>query len=588
MNKIFNKFKKALLLGISGIILFLIFIVDIIRQSVDIEIGWIVLMREILIIIAFFIFFLILESMWKREQTPSRKLGFALVLSLVAASATAMLFIISPSGFEVKNAYLLPLGFDSVVLANLASIVLGISMLMIFMILRDILFSKRRKGTKRNFIILTILITIQSLSSLLYKPMEVGMISTILNFAALAAILWNSFRVSWIVYLTKREKILSIIYGFLLFLIFIGFDVVLARGQTIVGQSILFYSPPLQTFVKEICLFASIYFGMTFISTLFHLPTAEAFDRKISEVSSLHNLSKLVTQVFDFDELMETVTAMTLQVCEAKSAWLEMIPLPSNHAKRIFNHSTDVNTEIEIAGLKNISQEETQKIMEAIKETIRHPVLDNYKPIIIDSIRDDKRTRDIPKSEMRFSSMAVVPLVSHEHVIGILYATKDVEFGFDKDDIDVISAFADQATIAIENSRLIEKSIERERLMREMMLAQEMQRKLLPQRIPQLKNIELEALSTPAFEVGGDYYDFLMIDEHHLGILVGDVSGKGVSAAFYMAEMKGIFQALSKIYREPREFLIEAQRALIETIDKRSFISVVYSVVNVNTGLMKI
>ncbi len=69
---------------------------------------------------------------------------------------------------------------------------------------------------------------------------------------------------------------------------------------------------------------------MAFVSTLFHLPTAEAFDRKRSEVTSLHNLSRLVTQVFDFKELVDTVTAMTLQVCEAKSCWLELVT--SDHA----------------------------------------------------------------------------------------------------------------------------------------------------------------------------------------------------------------------------------------------------------------
>jgi serine phosphatase RsbU (regulator of sigma subunit) len=160
--------------------------------------------------------------------------------------------------------------------------------------------------------------------------------------------------------------------------------------------------------------------------------------------------------------------------------------------------------------------------------------------------------------------------------------------GFDNEDLDLISSFADQATIAIQNSRLIEKSLERERLMREMMLAQEMQKRLLPQALPVLQGIELEALSTPAFEVGGDYYDFNMLDEHRLGIIVGDVSGKGVSAAFYMAEMKGIFQSLSKIYPSPDDFLSKAHSVLGATIDKRSFISVIYAVLDTRDGTVTV
>jgi serine phosphatase RsbU (regulator of sigma subunit) len=170
--------------------------------------------------------------------------------------------------------------------------------------------------------------------------------------------------------------------------------------------------------------------------------------------------------------------------------------------------------------------------------------------------------------------------------VGILYVTKDTEYGFFKDDVDVISAFADHATIAIENSRLINKSIERERLLREMLLAQEMQRKLLPQVLPQFDALELHAVSTPAFEVGGDYYDVLQLNDRLLGVVVGDVSGKGVSAAFYMSEVKGIFQALGRLYPSPRDFMIKANEALASSIDKHSFISLIYAVVDVTSGTL--
>ncbi|HLX12593.1 MAG TPA: PP2C family protein-serine/threonine phosphatase, partial [Bacteroidota bacterium] len=215
---------------------------------------------------------------------------------------------------------------------------------------------------------------------------------------------------------------------------------------------------------------------------------------------------------------------------------------------------------------------------------LRQFVLDSRKPLVIDDVSQDKRTKHVSKLQRKFGSLTIVPLVAHDSVIGVLYATKEMSFGFDKEDVDLISAFADQATIAIENSRLIEKSLQRERLLQEVMVAQEMQKKLLPQQLPILDMVELEALSSPAFEVGGDYYDFTMLDEHRLGVIVGDVSGKGVSAAFYMAEMKGIFQSLSKIYPTPTEFLAKAHAALSGTIDRRSFISVIYGALDLRNG----
>ena len=580
-----TKFAKLLLLIASGGLLLVVFIIDIIQRSVDIEIGWITVVRHVLVLIAFALFYFFLESLWGREQSPAKKLGFALVLALVVGVGTVLLSLVTTNNFDIKNYLVIPLDFETVLWANIYGVVIGCTMVLMLLLIRDIIFSKRRKSTRRNFLILLILALITALSTLFSRPLESSIVTSVLLGVTIFTMIFNSFRLSWIVYLSKREKVLSIMYALLLFGIFISYDVFITQRSTI-GQALTFYSAPLQSFISTVSVFATIYFGMTFVSTLFHLPTAEAFDRKISEVSSLHNLGRLVTQVFDFNELVDSVTTMTLQVCEAKSTWLEIIKKPSSTIGIRGTGGDRTRTEFETVARKNISFEETEAIMTANGESIRRLVLESCKPVIIDDVGSDKRTQHLKEFSDRINSMVIVPLLSHDTVIGILYAVKKIAYGFDREDVDLISAFADQATIAIENSRLIEKSIERERLMREMVVAQEMQRKLLPQQLPHLKEIEIEALSTPAFEVGGDYYDFIMLDDHRLGILVGDVSGKGVSAAFYMAEMKGIFQSLSRIYPTPKQFLIKAHDALVGSIDKRWFISIIYAILDLQTGVM--
>jgi serine phosphatase RsbU (regulator of sigma subunit) len=142
-------------------------------------------------------------------------------------------------------------------------------------------------------------------------------------------------------------------------------------------------------------------------------------------------------------------------------------------------------------------------------------------------------------------------------------------------------------TIAIENSKLIAKSIERERLQQELMVAQQMQRRLLPQSLPVYDNLEIAAISEPSLEVGGDYFDFVKIDDQKLGVVVGDVSGKGVSAAFYMAEVKGIFQSLSKVYPTPKEMLLHANETLLESLERKAFISMVYSIIDTKRGILR-
>jgi serine phosphatase RsbU (regulator of sigma subunit) len=583
-----EKIKKAFYLIAYSVLLVVIFIIDVIRGngSIDIEGGAISLFRDILVLGAFGSFYLLLENLWRRDQSPAKKLGLVLVLMIVVVTASGLLSLVTTGGFDSKNGVLIPNEFDSIVFANIFGIVLGTTMLIVLLTLRDIILWKRRKSTRRNFLLLIGFAVVTALSTLAGKPTDPPLIAMIFLGLTVLMIVLNSFRLTWIVYLTKREKLFSMVYGFVLFIIFIGFDILTTSG-TPVGKSLLFYSPPLKSFIMSTSIFGTVYFGMTFLSTMFHLPTAEAYDRKISEVTSLHNLSRLITQVFDFNELVESVTRMTLEVCQAQSAWLEIIrentrSSPLNRVMNLANHN------IETVALNNITVEEINAIVSRNDDSLRMLVFAEQKAVVISDVARDKRTKHVKDLERKFGSIVIVPLVSHDTIIGVLYATKEMPMGFDNEDVNLISAFADQATIAIENSRLIEKSLERERLMREIMVAQEMQKKLLPQQVPQLRELELEALSSPAFEVGGDYYDFTMLDEHHLGIIVGDVSGKGVSAAFYMAELKGIFQSLSRIYRTPAELLVHAHTALSGTIDRRSFISVIYAVLDLRDGVMTV
>ncbi|MEX0601971.1 MAG: SpoIIE family protein phosphatase, partial [Bacteroidota bacterium] len=330
----------------------------------------------------------------------------------------------------------------------------------------------------------------------------------------------------------------------------------------------------LERFSLITAVFGAVYFGMAFVSTLFHLPTAEVYERKQSELSSLHNLSRLVTQVFDFHDLVNTVTQMTREVCQARSAWLELLKPAS---------SGDL-PEVDVVALNNISREHIEAITGAGDFPLRQLLMESHKVLLIDEVSSDRRTRHLKAAGHPTGSLISVPLISHGDLIGVLYATSDVEYGFDQDDVDVLTTFADHVTIAIENAKLIERSLARERYQQEIMVAQQMQKRLLPQRTPVHAGIDIAAVSEPSMEVGGDYFDFVELEGGKLGIVVGDVSGKGVSAAFYMAEVKGIFQSLSKLCPSPRELLIRANHTLIDSLEKNAFISLVYAILDVTKG----
>jgi len=581
------KLRRLLYLSGAFFLVLVKFTIDVIGKNVELEMGGVSLVRELVVIAAFgLLYFVVDAAASRRESPPVKKLGFILIVMVIVLLAGVILLLLGVAGFDSKNLSLVPLDYPTIFLGSLIALAFGIVAMIVFRLLRDLILISRRPAGRRNYYILTGLVLAAALSTIMLRPLDAAVIPGILFGLALVFAVVNSFRLPWIIYLTKREKVFSLVYGFFLFCGFIIIDVMLA-GDSLVNRVLLYYSHPLREFVMLVAIFATLYAGMAFVSTLFHLPTAEAFDRKRSEVSSLHTLSKLVTQVFDFNELVDTVTSMTLQVVEASRCWLEIIHVSGDGAPGPLPDGA-LSYRVQVAGMKSITQEEIDLLVSPEGPGLREAVMKERKTIVVDDLGKDSRFPELRKHAGLAGSMVVVPLISHAGLSGILYAAKKDTYGFVKDDVDVIAAFADQATVAIENSRLIRESIERERLYREMLVAQEMQKKLLPQFLPDVPSLEIDAISTPAFEVGGDYYDFMDFGDGRLGIVVGDVSGKGVSAAFYMSEMKGIFQALGRLFVSPKELLARANEALASSIDKHSFVSLLYAIIDVRSGTLTI
>lgn len=133
---------------------------------------------------------------------------------------------------------------------------------------------------------------------------------------------------------------------------------------------------------------------------------------------------------------------------------------------------------------------------------------------------------------------------------------------------------------------LLRESAEKERLEEELRIARTIQMSLLPKDRAHVPGLSIAAVCLPATEVGGDYYDFISLDDHRLALLIADVSGKGTSAALYMAELKGLVLSLSRTYDSPRKLLVEANRILAATLDSKSFITMAYAVIDMKARTM--
>jgi sigma-B regulation protein RsbU (phosphoserine phosphatase) len=148
-----------------------------------------------------------------------------------------------------------------------------------------------------------------------------------------------------------------------------------------------------------------------------------------------------------------------------------------------------------------------------------------------------------------------------------------------RDQLGELAESFNSMTSSIEN--LLRVEAEKKRLEEELRIAHEIQMSLLPQGPLGFPGVSVTSVCVPAREVGGDYFDVLPLDEHRVGVLIADVSGKGTSAALYMAEMKGLMLSLSRIHSSPRELLVAANRLMAEHLNSRSFITMIYAVIDV-------
>lgn len=136
--------------------------------------------------------------------------------------------------------------------------------------------------------------------------------------------------------------------------------------------------------------------------------------------------------------------------------------------------------------------------------------------------------------------------------------------------------------------KYLENITERQRLKKELEVAKIVQMSFLPKQNPKIKNVQIASVCIPAFEVGGDYYDFIKLSENKIGITIGDVSGKGTQAAFYMTLAKGFLKAIAKNFDSPSEVLSRMNELFYENVERGRFISMIYAVLDMENRTMKI
>lgn len=253
----------------------------------------------------------------------------------------------------------------------------------------------------------------------------------------------------------------------------------------------------------------------------------QASEKKIGELSSLIEVSKIITSTLDLDDLLTLIMETIEKVMHSEASSLMLIDEATGDL-------------VYRVALGEKGEEVKEKFRLKPGQGIAGWVALNERPLLVPDVSRDERFYSAPDEETGFKSRSIicVPMKAKGKTIGIVEAINPIgKKSFEESEIEMFEVFASLAGIAVENARMHKNLLEKQRMDNELAVAHQIQQHFLSRRPPESGMFSLGACNVPAWEVGGDFYDFIDLPEDRIGIVVGDVSGKGVPAALLMIRM---------------------------------------------------
>lgn len=220
-----------------------------------------------------------------------------------------------------------------------------------------------------------------------------------------------------------------------------------------------------------------------------------------------------------------------------------------------------------------------------ISRKIVNEVLSNRRSILTSNAQLDQNLASQTLSFSGVNSILAVPLVTENEILGMIYA--DSSKGrqiFTEEHLNILTTLASVASIRIEKDRLTEERLARERLEYELKLAAEIQQRLQPSSIPEFRDYEFEGISIPCYEIGGDYYDFVLRNEEKIVLALGDVSGKGTSAALMMASLHAAIRSQLSLDFDLSKTLTAVNQYFVNCFPQNRFVTLFIAELNMKNG----
>lgn len=335
-------------------------------------------------------------------------------------------------------------------------------------------------------------------------------------------------------------------YRFLDIRFFIGKSVILSAGSGIlIGLYLLIYNFTKQFFHRifgiEIPILEIL---LLIMAAVFFQPIIEALENVVKKYflkekpdyeSILQKLSQDILAMLDITELREQIKKTLIEAFAIKNAEL-LLETSTGAFSTGETDNPGIGFERGTEFLQFLSKQANPVEAKELARHISEP--------------------DLQQSIQQLNTLLFIPLIHRESLIGILcLGAKSDDTTFTAHEITLINIFSGQIVIALEYTKLYQDKLEKQRIDEEITLAREIQRMLLPHQIPQGKHFQISAFNIPSKEVGGDYYDFIHIDDNLIGIAIGDISGKGIPGALLMSNLQATFRSVAQLSQSPAEVM---------------------------------
>lgn len=288
--------------------------------------------------------------------------------------------------------------------------------------------------------------------------------------------------------------------------------------------------------------------------------------RLASRLNTVYAVSEAISSILDVDDLLPEILNKVFDVFP--NADRGIVLLREDDGDRLLPKAVKRRRESDL-GEVTVSRTIVQQVFTRQQAVLSH-----------DASEDQRFKQGRSVANIGIRAMMASPLVWRNETLGIIYIDSPGIAAFQVPDLDLLSGISRQAAVALGNARLHSELMKRERLERDLHLAERIQQSFLPRKIPSVAGYTFCARYDPAYEVGGDFYDFVRLDDQRLGVVVGDVSGKGVSAALYMARLTRDLRYYALSERAPRRVLERLNQMVIETGQDDIFVTLAYGVLD--------